>query len=80
MNATFDQQAASRGLAYHPATPSPIHSHESPVDPPKPHNTWFSSYDEEWAAFLAEKSRRKSSATPHPDGFEVLPRVWNSPA
>ena len=46
---------------------------------PKQHTTWFSSYDEEWAAFLAESSLKKTRPGINHEIPETLPRVWNSP-
>jgi len=40
---------------------------------------WFNSYDEEWAAFLAASSRRKSRPGFNHADSEPLPRVWNCP-
>ena len=51
----------------------------SAVGPPARRTTWFTSYDEEWAAFLAESSLRKSHPGINNEAPEVLPRVWNCP-
>lgn len=39
----------------------------------------FSRYDEEWALFLADRSRRKSRPGINSAEPEPLPRVWNCP-
>lgn len=39
----------------------------------------FRTYDEEWAAFLAERSIRKSRPGINNEVPEALPRVWNNP-
>ena len=49
------------------------------VDPPVDRTTWFSDYDEEWAAFLAEKSRVKMKPGLNSIDPEACPRVWNIP-
>jgi len=49
------------------------------VDPPAQRKTWFKDYDEEWAAFLTEKSLGKSKPGLNKADSETLPRVWNSP-
>ena len=49
------------------------------VDPPVDRTTWFSDYDEEWAAFLAEKSRVKMKSGLNSIDPEACPRVWNIP-
>lgn len=49
------------------------------VDSPERHINWFSSYDEEWVAFVNERSIHK--IRPGINNFEPepLPRVWNCP-
>lgn len=39
----------------------------------------FSRYDEEWATFVADRSRRKSRPGINAAEPEPLPRVWNCP-
>ena len=60
--------AAATGVAKTPA-----------VDPPERQVGWFSSYDEEWVAFVQEHAiRREHSGLGHGEP-EALPRVWNCP-
>ena len=47
-------------------------------DPPVVNQTWCGHYNEEWAAFLAANSRKKSNAATWLEP-EILPRVWNTP-
>ena len=70
---------------------NPTYSMNTPIAPPTRigpaaesfatplHNTGFKSYDEEWAAFLAESSIRKTQSGINHEVPETLPRVWNHP-
>ena len=79
MNANTDQLAGQAPATDSPAKTSTIPSKVSSVDPPARRKTWFNSYDEEWAAFLAESSLKKTRPGINNDAPETLPRVWNSP-
>jgi hypothetical protein len=51
----------------------------TPTDPPERHFGWFSSYNEEWAAFVQQQSvHRTRSGFDHNDPVP-RPRVWNCP-
>ncbi len=52
---------------------------QSSVDFTPSRTSWFASYDEEWAAFLEEKSLQKSHFQENLSEPEALPRVWNVP-
>ncbi|MES2440758.1 MAG: hypothetical protein V4584_16950 [Verrucomicrobiota bacterium] len=78
MNINSDQHAGSRPID-RPAKNSAIPPKVSSVDPPARRKTWFNSYDEEWADFLARKSLTKSRPGINSDDPETLPRVWNTP-
>lgn len=55
-------------------------SHQIPaVSPPERHVSWFSNYDEEWAAFVNEHSISKTRPGINNEEPEPLPRVWNCP-
>lgn len=79
MKATPDQSAGPR-LKAAPAAKNRSKIHKaSSVGPPARRKTWFNSYDEEWAAFLAQSSIKKSRPGIHGEEPETLPRVWNIP-
>ncbi|MES2920648.1 MAG: hypothetical protein V4819_03835 [Verrucomicrobiota bacterium] len=79
MKANPDQPAGPR-LKAAPTAKHYTKSHKaSAVGPPARRKTWFSSYDEEWAAFLAESAMRKSRPGINSEDPEALPRVWNIP-
>ncbi len=75
MNANIDQHA-DQSQRHPPATKTPM---VTPVDPPMLSKAWFSSYDEEWAAFLAENSLRKSPLWIKHNDEDSPPCVWNMP-
>jgi hypothetical protein len=79
MKANPDQPAGAQSGA----TPSPgtraEHPTVSTVDPPVKPRTWFKNYNEEWADFLAEKTKMKPRQDNHSCEPEPLPRVWNCP-
>jgi hypothetical protein len=79
MKANPDQPTGTRIKAAPPAKTFASFHKVSVVDPPVRRKTWFNSYDEEWAAFLAEKSIKKVRPGINSDDPEPLPRVWNSP-
>jgi hypothetical protein len=79
MKAIPDQPAGARIPIASPAGKRKDPRKVSHVDPPVKRKTWFSSYNEEWAAFLAEKSRMKSRPGLSESEPELLPRVWNCP-
>jgi hypothetical protein len=79
MNADPDQLAAPRYKINPSGKPSSKPEKAVPVDPPEPHTTWFKNYDEEWAAFLAESSLKKTHPGLGNCDPETLPRVWNCP-
>lgn len=79
MKANPDQPAGPRLKAASPAKLYTKSHKASAVGPPARRKTWFNSYDEEWAAFLAEKSIRKSRPGINGEDPEALPRVWNIP-
>lgn len=79
MKANPDQPAGPRLKAAPPAKLHPKSHKASAVGPPARRKTWFNSYDEEWAAFLAEKTIRKSRPGINAEVPEALPRVWNMP-
>ena len=78
MKPNQDQLAGIRNSL--PARTSAKNLKVSSVDPPAIHRTWLTSYDEEWAAFLAESSLKKTRPGINNDEPEPLPRVWNTPA
>lgn len=79
MNANPDQPVAPRLKAAPAAKMNPKFHKAATVSPPARRKTWFNSYDEEWAAFLAENSIKKSRPGIHSEDPEALPRVWNIP-
>lgn len=79
MKATPDQPAGPRLKAAPTAKIHPKFPKASIVGPPARRKTWFNSYDEEWAAFLAECSINKSRPGLNSEDPEALPRVWNIP-
>ena len=79
MKANPDQLAGTRLKADPPATPHSKFHKASSVAPAARCTTWFNSYDEEWAALLAESSLKKSHPGLKNNDPETLPRVWNSP-
>jgi hypothetical protein len=79
MKATPDQPAGPRLKTAPAAKSNPKLPKASTVGPPARRKTWFNSYDEEWAAFLAESSIRKSRPGISSEDPEALPRVWNIP-
>ena len=79
MKANPDQLAGPRLKAASAAKLSTNIHKASAVGPPARRKTWFNSYDEEWAAFLAEKSINKSRPGINSEDPEALPRVWNIP-
>ena len=79
MKATPDQPAGPR-LKAAPAARTNVKFHKAPaVCPPARRKTWFNSYNEEWAAFFAEKSISKVRSGINGENPEALPRVWNIP-
>jgi hypothetical protein len=79
MKANPDQPAGARVNVAAPAgTHKNLHKVVA-VDPPVKRKTWFNSYDEEWAAFLAAESMKKSRPGFNSNEPELLPRVWNCP-
>ena len=79
MKAIPDQLAGPRLRADSPAKTYTKFHKVSSVSPPARRTTWFNSYDEEWAAFLAESSLKKSHSGINNESPEALPRVWNCP-
>ena len=79
MNAIPEPLAGPRLKADAPAKTYPKFHKVSAVSPPAKRTTWFNSYDEEWAAFLAESSLKKSHPGINNEAPETLPRVWNCP-
>ncbi len=79
MNANPDQLAGSRSPAGLPAKSAKNISQVSFVSPPATRLTWFSSYEEEWAAFLTVSSMKKTRPALSNGYSEALPRVWNIP-
>ncbi|HEX7261175.1 MAG TPA: hypothetical protein VF258_05115 [Luteolibacter sp.] len=79
MNADPDQLASPRQKANPPGKPSSKPEKAAPAARPEPHKTWCQSYDEEWAAFFAESSLKKTRSGLGNSDPETLPRVWNSP-
>ena len=79
MKAKPDQLAGSRPAAGSPGQLHPASPAGFPVDPPIKRESWFSSYDEEWSAFLAEKSIHKNRPGINHDDTDAQPRVWNMP-
>jgi hypothetical protein len=79
MKAIPDRPAGARIPIAPPAGKRTDPRKVSQVDPPVKRKTWFSSYNEEWAAFLAEKSKMKSRPGLNESEPELLPRVWNCP-
>jgi hypothetical protein len=79
MKATPDQPAGPRLRNVSPVKSSTKFHKASNVGPPAKRKTWFNSYDEEWAAFLAENSLKKSRPGINSADPEALPRVWNIP-
>jgi len=49
------------------------------VDASEQHLSWFSSYDEEWEAFVKKQALLKNRAGFSSNEPESLPRVWNCP-
>lgn len=79
MNANIDSLVGSI-LAPHPAATFPtISAKVSSLSGPPPHKNNFKSYDDEWAAFLAQSSLKKTRAGTNYEIPETLPRVWNNP-
>ncbi len=79
MKATPEQPTGTRLKADLPAKAyAKLHKVASGGAPAR-RKTWFSSYDEEWAAFLAESAIKKSRPGITSADPETLPRVWNSP-
>ncbi len=79
MNANPDQPVGPR-LKAAPTAKTRTKSPKAPnVGPPAKRKTWFNSYDEEWAAFLAKSSMTKSRPGINSEDPEALPRVWNIP-
>lgn len=79
MNADPDQLAGPRHKANSLGKPSSKTEKAAPVDPLDSRKTWFKNYDEEWAAFLAESSLKKTRSGLGNSNPETLPRVWNCP-
>lgn len=79
MKANPDQPAGPRLKAALAAKSYTKSSKASAIGPPARRKTWFNSYDEEWAAFLAESSIKKSRSGLSSGVPESLPRVWNMP-
>ena len=79
MKATPDPSAGPRLKAAPAAKIHPKFHKASSVGSPASRKTWFKSYDEEWAAFLAQSSSKKSRPGIHNEEPEALPRVWNIP-
>lgn len=75
MNAYLNQATGTRSDFPTTARTTPQLS----VDFTPSRTSWYTSYDEEWAAFLEEKSLHKSYSPENPSEPEALPRVWNSP-
>ena len=75
MNAYHNQATEARSVFRAAARIAP----QSSVDFNPSRTSWFDSYDEEWAAFLEEKSLLKSHFPENPSEPEALPRVWNIP-
>lgn len=79
MKANPDQPAGPRLKAGSPARMQPKIHKATDVGPPARRQTWFNSYDEEWAAFLTESSIKKCRPGINNEDPETLPRVWNIP-
>ena len=79
MKTKYDQLADGR-IMNKPHGQSEPGIHAIPaVDPPERRNNWFSSYDEEWEAFVEERAILKNRPGINSDEPEPLPRVWNCP-
>lgn len=80
MNANPDQKTDAGRVTGNPARSASGTFKIPSVDPPSARNSWFNSYDEEWASFLASSSMmKKISPGINHDEAEALPRVWNTP-
>jgi len=79
MKANPDPLAGPRLKAAPTANTNTKFHKASNVATPARRKTWFNSYDEEWAAFFAANSIRKSRPGIHGEDPEALPRVWNIP-
>jgi len=79
MNTDTDQLEGRRFKANPLGKTSSKPEKAAPVDPPETHKTWCKNYDEEWAAFLAESSLKKTHPGLGNTNPETLPRVWNCP-
>ena len=79
MKTNYDQLADGRIMNRIPGQSEPgVHAIPT-VDPPERRNNWFSSYDEEWEAFVEEHAILKNRPGINGDEPEALPRVWNCP-
>ncbi len=79
MNANPDQPVDGLPQGTSPALRKLEIPKVAPVDSPATRKTWYHSYDEEWADFLAKSSMKKSRPGINHEEAEPLPRVWNSP-
>lgn len=79
MKTKDDQPADGRISDLTPGHAAPETRRVSAVDPPKRHQSWFSSYNEEWEAFIEEHAIQKNRPGINNDEPESLPRVWNCP-
>jgi hypothetical protein len=79
MNANPDQPVDDRLQAASSTLRKLEKSKASSVDPPATRKTWYHSYDEEWADFLAKSSMKKARPGINHEEPEPLPRVWNAP-
>ena len=79
MNTNIDQLDARRTIGRTGGLPATGVQSTPAVDPPERHLGWFSSYDEEWVAFVKEHESRRTHSGFFPSEPEALPRVWNCP-
>lgn len=79
MNANLDQLTVTGSTIDPFARPSANLPGSSATLLPSRDKNGFRSYDEEWAAFLAESSIKKSRPGINNEVPEALPRVWNNP-
>ncbi len=79
MNAKQDQPLSSRSTGGTLTHTGPGFAPAVHVDPPATRKSWFSSYDEEWSALMAQSAIRKTLPGINNSEPEPLPRVWNSP-